>query len=952
MGIFYGTNKVEWYFYSPAYMENGYYEKEPYGKKKKAMLDKELTRSFLIADGKGSPRLKNLYSHIQNANTKHHQELVRKSDNSYLALRMSLPNGKKLDLSAVYPLDNITLGDINSFYESDKRLNIASIKTMYKIDNRRKRFPKDGSKDTDYLLGAYQQSKPSGSKFADVCQYLDLKPFFYKELREHKMWQRYIYGVLKFFAKMCIPARLLKDAEVFQYQIPFINTPTGGGENGAEIMRSLNNCITLRMLKKENIPGKPSKICFLGCEPDKNPFPGLFIYYNKYNDKTDTYTQLALDLSLFFGESINTNLFGLIDSDGLNIISAMLQEIKTLSGAKYNISVLAPPGVAYSVNKAIYDSYDKYRKPVIDAIVAKLNTYPMNDEMIATFIAEQDKDFYESILNEFNLATDLVDGARKFNELVANDVRNLPKYKPRQEANVGCTLTQIDTDTYKQELFYKPVNLEYIDMVTSANMYRDRTIRYIAIICANELAQGVKSKFESKLWYQQVMKELEANNNDIAKLRENYNYFKERTSITDDSAFNLELLIKSDLVNIEDTTKEVNYISNYNVDYMYLDGYPIDYVVTGTEPVERVKCKLSYIQGYWESVGDKNHFKYQKTELGETTGWWHDEVYDNIPIGYPQFGIGEIDESKLTQLQTEYNEVYLAHTSWMNSKIQPVSPKDKEYFEYIRKYKELEPSSPFYDRWISISYKLAKYNKDSQVNWSTYSASTNPLLRMPVKLWRSIPYCAKKEVYASTIWLAIHGETNVKYEKGLLKVVKIVIAVVIAVLTWNANFSSASMAVMAKAGAVLAVASSVASAFGNKELAKTLGYMSMIVSVVSLGNSLTNIGEWGFKEFASLIFNAGTTITNLVIGNRARNIQKQINQSQQEIEKMSKEKKDIEEQMGDVFYGISTTKCYEDMGANLELANSMINEHLLAVYSLAYEYPDIIYNTKGQDPFS
>lgn len=794
MGLFTKKEIQNYYYYAPVFFEKSYLEKEKYGRAQKAMLDKLLTRAMLQNHANGLSNNENIYDLITYANKIHDKPLLKKAMNGIFFSQDNW-GGKKITLSA--PL-TVYAGamDVDAFYALDKRLDKVMIDNFYKYNTRIKRQPRKGMEPKDYLVGNFKENVDDTVKYADVCQYLDLKPFFYKSIRENRMWQKYCFGIMKFFSKLCTPGATLDEANTSVYQM---DDPLTQASN---FLRKVNSILALRMIKKKG-QGKPAKICYLGCEPKSNNKSGLFLYYNAI-DGPNSYTHYGLDLTTFYGVLMSGNVEGIqfLDDSKLS---------KVIEGLDYT---------------------------------GGLPFYPTGASV------EQELKYIE---------------------------KQIKKVTPKESNN--------PKDKKKRPNF------------------------------------GILSN---------IIKDV-------------------KTNVEDGNEFGTMGAIGGEkgMVNIIKLNQ-------------YLEGYSPDYIVQGTEPLSKVKCKQTLrfviMEEEERSGGNRDAVSnlgselekqieaaslVRRTKIVETDvedGWWHDDNYDGVPIGWA----GTNDRKELTAEQKLVLEYALQRAE---KRVKRVSSTGRltdiagdvavETDPEVRRLRRLLG----YDKGVIGGLEIVY--KDSE--WSEYNGHTNPMLRMPVELWKRIPLCAKKEVYHTTIWLAIWGQYEVVVERG-----GIASLVIVASLVGFMATGMMSSSLLSTLGAFASTVSSVSSMTGASN--KFIDILGMIGGLINVVDSFGSIGFNSLKqgvESVNKIVNATSFATNVATTPQNMSLEEQLADMLNKLkasQDLAKESSEFNSNNMDSFFAINPRN------SKVDTSNSQ-DEYFFMLYNYMYQVYDGVYDDLGKNVF-
>ena len=167
---------------------------------------------------------------------------------------------------------------------SSKRFNLILRQNSYEYPNYRSSVARN--KFGNSLKTSINNNENIGE--TSIAQYLDLKPFFYKEARNDKYWQNYLKTIFKYLEEWCKPTN---DLYTTQKVIKKFNV--------GSMCPSFAQTYYIRMLKKQS-NGDFTKKCFIGMEPNDD---SMWLYLNTPNIENEVqvgFTQYALDLSFWF----------------------------------------------------------------------------------------------------------------------------------------------------------------------------------------------------------------------------------------------------------------------------------------------------------------------------------------------------------------------------------------------------------------------------------------------------------------------------------------------------------------------------------------------------------------------------------------------------------------------------------------------------------------------------
>lgn len=214
---------------------------------------------------------------------------------------------KKEKFSTPIPLKNFMEFDEKSKEYKDWIRALEQVN--YKSKVKRKKSKKKNKNENDDKSLFEKMLEDDKIKEIDIAQYLDLKWFFLKEIREDKDWQRYLRGIMEYFASISNPAKYYHQATGYKIPLPLNYRRNRAG-------------FRIKMIKREVVNTPCEKKCFISTEPKSS---ALILYLNVPNvsksnpellaqGKFDCFTQYGLDLSYWY-ECPNFYLYGISRKD-------------------------------------------------------------------------------------------------------------------------------------------------------------------------------------------------------------------------------------------------------------------------------------------------------------------------------------------------------------------------------------------------------------------------------------------------------------------------------------------------------------------------------------------------------------------------------------------------------------------------------------------------------------
>nr|DAR34943.1 MAG TPA: membrane protein [Caudoviricetes sp.] len=177
-----------------------------------------------------------------------------------------------------------------------RRWKLAVEQPQYKKRSTKREQKKGKGKSKDAFTALQENGQITN---AGISQFIDMRWFFRKKLRNNRFWQRYLLEIFQYFEEFVAPAKYGKDADRVDIDMWFQNT------------------FGLQLVKRKIRNTPCSKRCLLGIEKETN---ALYIYLNKPVDGEKhletfrNFTQYGINLSAYFRVNMSVNTTPILDS--------------------------------------------------------------------------------------------------------------------------------------------------------------------------------------------------------------------------------------------------------------------------------------------------------------------------------------------------------------------------------------------------------------------------------------------------------------------------------------------------------------------------------------------------------------------------------------------------------------------------------------------------------------